>query len=82
MNKKSVLFLFLVAFILLLVSCDGGEQATDPAVVETKPSSSNQIPPNSGKNTLFPSASVGSEDIREIRNGRQRKVYYIWEPVS
>jgi hypothetical protein len=44
MNKKSISFLFLAAFILLLVSCDGGEQATDSSLVETEPSPSNQIP--------------------------------------
>ena len=45
MNKKSIPVLFLAAFFLLLVSCVGGEQATDSSLVETKPAPSNQIPP-------------------------------------
>ena len=45
MNIKSISFLSLAAFMLLLVACGGGEQATDSPLVETKPSPSNQIPP-------------------------------------
>ena len=44
MNVKSILFLFLAAFMLLLVACGVGEQATDSPVAETKLSSANQMP--------------------------------------
>ena len=44
MNVKSIVFLFLVAFMLMQVACVGGEQATESPVAETEPSSSNQIP--------------------------------------
>ena len=44
MNVKSILFLFLAAFMLLLVACGGVEQATDSPVAETKSSPANQMP--------------------------------------
>jgi hypothetical protein len=45
MNKKFIPVLSLAVLFLLLVSCVGGEQATDSSLVETKPAPSSQIPP-------------------------------------
>ena len=44
MNVKSILFLLLTSFILLLAACGRGEQATDSPVAETKSSPANQMP--------------------------------------